>query len=71
MWYNQNENASRIIACVVTLASSLKIATICEGIETKEQASLLSKLGCNMAQGFYFARPMPVKDFEKLVYNLN
>lgn len=65
---DENENASRIIACVVTLASSLNIATICEGIETKEQADLLKKLGCNMAQGYYFARPMPVSEFEKLAY---
>ncbi len=67
---DETENASKIIACVVSLASSLDISTICEGIETKEQANLLSKLGCDMAQGFFFARPMPVKDFEKLVYNL-
>ncbi len=67
---NEEENASKIIGCVVSLASSLDISTICEGIETKEQASLLSKLGCNMAQGFYFARPMPVKDYEKIVYGI-
>ena len=67
---DETENASKIIACVVSLASSLDIYTICEGIETKEQANLLSKLGCNMAQGFYFARPMPVNDYEKLVYNM-
>ncbi len=65
---DENENASRIIACVVTLASSLKIATICEGIETKEQADLLTKLGCNMAQGYFFARPMAALDYEKLAY---
>ncbi|MGN0578772.1 MAG: EAL domain-containing protein [Ruminiclostridium sp.] len=65
---DENENASRIIGCVVSLASSLNISTICEGIETKEQAALLHKLGCNMAQGFYFARPMPVEDYEKLTY---
>lgn len=65
---DENENASRIIACVVTLASSLKIATICEGIETKEQADLLTKLGCNMAQGYFFARPMAAIDYEKLAY---
>lgn len=65
---DENENASRIIACVVSLASSLNISTICEGIETKEQADLLAKLGCNMAQGYYFARPMPVSDFEKAAY---
>ena len=66
----EEENASKIIGCVVSLASSLDISTICEGIETKQQASLLSKLGCDMAQGFYFARPMPVKDYEKLVFGI-
>lgn len=65
---DENENASRIIACVVALAASLNISTICEGIETKEQADLLKKLGCNMAQGYFFARPMPVADYEKLAY---
>lgn len=67
---NEEENASKIIGCVVSLASSLDISTICEGIETKQQASLLSRLGCDMAQGFYFARPMPVKDYEKLVFGI-
>lgn len=68
---NESENASKIIGSVVSLATVLNISTICEGIETKEQANLLSKLGCNMAQGFFFARPMPIEDYEKLVYNLD
>ncbi|MBQ9383245.1 MAG: EAL domain-containing protein [Ruminiclostridium sp.] len=67
---DEHENASLIIGCVVSLAASLGIRTICEGIETKEQAALLTKLGCNMAQGFYFARPMPVADYESLTYNI-
>lgn len=68
---DEKENASKIIGCVVSLASSLNISTICEGIETKEQANLLEKLGCDMAQGFYFARPMPVTEYEKKVYNID
>ena len=68
---DEHENASLIIGCVVSLASSLSIHTICEGIETKEQAVLLTKLGCNMAQGFFFARPMPVPEFEKLAYGIS
>ena len=67
---DENENASRIIGCVVELANSLGIQTICEGIETKEQAALLRKLGCNMAQGFYYARPMTVPEYEKLVFGI-
>lgn len=65
---DETENASKIIGSVVSLATVLNISTICEGIETKEQANLLTKLGCDMAQGFFFARPMPVDEFEKLVY---
>ena len=68
---DENENASLIIACLVMLASSLKIETICEGVETGVQCDLLTKLGCDMVQGFYFARPMPVVDFEKLTYGLD
>lgn len=67
---DEHENASLIIGCVVALASSLEIRTICEGIETREQALLLAKLGCNMAQGFFFARPMPVPEYEKLAYGM-
>ena len=67
---DENENASLIIACLVMLASSLKIETICEGVETEPQCDLLTKLGCDMVQGFFFARPMPVVDFEKLTYGL-
>ncbi len=66
----EKESASHIIGCVVSLASALRIATICEGIETKEQAELLESLGCDMAQGYFFAKPMPVADYEKLAYGM-
>ena len=38
---------------------------VAEGIETKEQAMFLSECGCDVAQGFYYARPMSVDDFNK------
>lgn len=68
---NSSESAKIIIAHVISLAMSLNIKTICEGIETEEQAHLLDELGCNMAQGFFFARPMPVEEYEKLAFRLN
>ena len=67
---DEHENASLIIACIVQLSTYLGISTICEGIETKEQAELLSRLGCNMAQGFFFAKPMPVTEYEKIAYGI-
>ncbi|MCL2018506.1 MAG: EAL domain-containing protein [Oscillospiraceae bacterium] len=65
----KNERANNIISHVISLALSLHMKTICEGIETEEQVNLLSSLRCDMAQGFYFARPMPIEDYEKLLYS--
>jgi diguanylate cyclase (GGDEF)-like protein len=67
----KNERANNIISHVIQLALSLHMKTICEGIETIEQVNLLNELGCDMAQGFYFARPMPIDDYEKLLYGEN
>jgi diguanylate cyclase (GGDEF)-like protein len=64
-----NERANNIIHHVINLAMSLHMKTICEGIETIEQVNLLSDLKCDMAQGFYFARPMPIDEYEKLLYS--
>lgn len=64
-----NERANNIIHHVIELALSLHMKTICEGIETIEQVNLLSELKCDMAQGFYFARPMPIEEYEKLLYS--
>ena len=36
-----------------------------EGVETKDQAEFLSDCGCDIAQGFYYAKPMPLEDFNK------
>ncbi|MCL2636737.1 MAG: GGDEF domain-containing protein [Oscillospiraceae bacterium] len=64
-----NERANNIIHHVINLAMSLQMKTICEGIETIEQVNLLSDLKCDMAQGFYFARPMPIEEYEKQLYS--
>ena len=39
---------------------------VAEGIETKEQVAFLERIGCDMIQGFYFAKPMPIADYETL-----
>ncbi len=53
-----------IAKAILDLSRSLGLLTVAEGIETAEQASYLSALGCQLAQGYYFAKPMPVEQFE-------
>jgi diguanylate cyclase (GGDEF)-like protein/PAS domain S-box-containing protein len=49
---------------IITMAHSLKMKVIAEGVETKEQLDFLSRHGCNVAQGYYFSKPVPAEQFE-------
>lgn len=60
--------SENILASVVRMAKWLNMPVIAEGAERKEQVSFLHSIGCEYVQGFYFARPMPVKEYEKLLY---
>jgi EAL domain-containing protein (putative c-di-GMP-specific phosphodiesterase class I) len=54
-----------IIEAVVALGKSLKIKTIAEGVETKQELDFLRKLECDEIQGYYFSKPLPSDDFIK------
>lgn len=62
-----NDKGVSIITAVLDMARQLDIPAIAEGIETDEQLKLLEILGCEYAQGYYYYRPMPISDYEKLV----
>ena len=47
------------------MAQKLIIPVITEGVETEEQVGFLTDMGCEMFQGYYFARPIPLDEFEK------
>jgi diguanylate cyclase (GGDEF)-like protein len=51
-----------VIRAVTAMALALGLVTIAEGVETREQADLVTAAGCLLAQGYLFARPMPVDD---------
>jgi diguanylate cyclase (GGDEF)-like protein len=55
-----------IVKAVIEMARSLGIAVTAEGIENQAQQTWMQHLGCDAAQGFLFARPMPAEDFLKL-----
>ncbi|MEG1886958.1 MAG: EAL domain-containing protein [Oscillospiraceae bacterium] len=56
-----------IIASVVRMAKWLGIPVIAEGVETKEQVAFLHSIGCDFAQGYYFAKPMPISEYKDLL----
>ncbi|MEG2117881.1 MAG: EAL domain-containing protein, partial [Clostridia bacterium] len=60
-----------IIASVIRMAKWLNIPVIAEGAETIEQVDFLRSVGCDYVQGYYFARPMPICDYEKLCASLS
>lgn len=56
-----------LIKSIIDLAKSLKYKIVTEGVETKEQLDLLTELGCNIIQGFYFSKPLPKNKMEDLL----
>ncbi|MDE6034892.1 MAG: bifunctional diguanylate cyclase/phosphodiesterase [Ruminococcus sp.] len=66
---NKEERSKIILAMIVSLAKSLDMEVITEGVETKEQVDFLVDFGCDVFQGYYFAKPMPIKEFEEEYLN--
>ena len=62
---------SNIIISVLEMAERLGLTTIAEGVETNEQRLFLEEQGCHLAQGYYFYKPMPVPEYESLLYQEN
>lgn len=62
-----NERAEAILQNIVKMAEDLKMSVVMEGVETQKQAGMLEKIGCDVVQGFLFARPMPVADYEVIL----
>ena len=54
-----------IVKEALHLAKELEMKTVAEGIETKEQVQFLAEEGCDLIQGYYFAKPMPISEFEE------
>lgn len=61
--------SENILASVVRMAKWLKMPVIAEGVEREEQVSFLKSIGCEFVQGYYFARPMPIEDYEELAFS--
>ena len=62
-----DETTRHLISAVLTLCDALGLRVVAEGIETSDQAGALGELGCAVAQGFFYSRPVPAEEFERLL----
>ena len=73
-FFNGTVNSKKgraVISSVVDMAKNLDMNVISEGVETKDQIEFLEEIDCNMVQGFYFAKPMKLKEFSELLSKEN
>ena len=61
----QNPEDLLIVKAIIQLSSSLGLETIAEGVETESAANILRELGCKMAQGYLWSRPLPAREIER------
>lgn len=61
--------AEKIVRSVVNLANELGMPVIAEGVEKKEDLEMLERVGCQVVQGFYFSKPLPIAEFEAFARN--
>lgn len=64
---DHSAKGGNILTAILKMAESLKMQAIAEGVETKEQVEFLKSIGCKYVQGFYYSKPLPVDEFEKLI----
>jgi EAL domain-containing protein (putative c-di-GMP-specific phosphodiesterase class I) len=60
-----------IVQAIISLAHSLKLKVVAEGVETPEQLGFLRSMGCDQYQGFHFSPPLAATDFEDLVREIH
>ncbi|MBV8124636.1 MAG: EAL domain-containing protein, partial [Paucibacter sp.] len=63
----QDANSATIVRAIISLAHSLNLSVLAEGVETEAQLNFLRAAGCDDIQGYYFSRPVPADDFEVLL----
>ena len=67
MEVSERSESRAIVSTIVFLAQRLKLSTVAEGIEKKEELEFLHRLGCHQYQGFFFSRPVPSNEIVELL----
>jgi EAL domain-containing protein (putative c-di-GMP-specific phosphodiesterase class I) len=68
---SEDPTARSIFESSVNLAKKLKMTTVAEGVESKEDMALVKELGCDLIQGYYKAKPMFADEFEKFIKSVS
>lgn len=66
-----NEEDTRIANTIIDLGKSLNLTVVAEGVETAEQEYYLAQRGCQLAQGYFFSKPLKPHDFERFVVSFH
>lgn len=64
---NEAETSSQLVTAIISIAKCFNMQVIAEGVETSDQAQTLCDLGCEVAQGYHFFRPMPLTELNTLL----
>jgi EAL domain-containing protein (putative c-di-GMP-specific phosphodiesterase class I) len=62
-----SEKDFRLVEVVLDIARYLKVPVVAEGVETQRQLDMLKDAGCELIQGYFFSRPLPPEEFERLI----
>ncbi|MDD2971679.1 MAG: bifunctional diguanylate cyclase/phosphodiesterase [Lachnospiraceae bacterium] len=62
----KSEEGLTILRYLIAMAKELDLTVVTEGVETMEQANFLTEIGCDIAQGYFFSKPVSLRDFDQL-----
>ncbi len=65
-----NEDGQTILRYLIAMAKELDLTVVCEGVETNEQMNFLTEIGCDVAQGYLFSKPVDLRHFDQLNKNI-
>lgn len=64
---SENKKGQIIIRSAIDMADKLDIRSVAEGVETQKHVDFLKTTGCNIAQGYFYSKPIPIDEFEELI----
>lgn len=64
---DEQQRGKLVVKSIISMAHALGITTVAEGVETEEQAQMLTQLGCDVVQGYYFSMPLETARYEALL----